>query len=106
MPDPINPDEMQEALRRVYLRAATDEEFRQRCLAVASGPREALRSEGGVSLPPDAKVVFAEKREDVFVFLLPPKAPGAAAAAALPDAASLAMLCSCTITNGPSNNLA
>ena len=64
----LNPSQWPETLHKIYLRAAQDVAFRQRCLADAAG---AIRETGGGDLPAGTRVRFVEKADET-VLVLPP----------------------------------
>ena len=59
----------EDALHKLYVRAATDKAFRARCV---SDPTDALREITGDTPPADVKVEFIEKLPEKHGLLLPP----------------------------------
>ncbi len=74
----IDQPELQAALQKVFQRASTDDQFRQKCL---TNPVAAMLEASGFCPPPGFRFRFAEKPAEA-LFLLPPlrAADGAAGA--------------------------
>lgn len=64
----IDQAELQAALQKVFQRAATDDQFRQKCL---SDPIAAVREASGFTPPTGFRFRFVEKPVEA-LFLLPP----------------------------------
>lgn len=64
----IDQAELHAALQKVFQRAATDDQFRQKCL---TDPVSAMQEAGGICPPPGFRFRFVEKPVEA-LFLLPP----------------------------------
>jgi hypothetical protein len=64
----IDQRELQAALQKVFQRAATDDQFRQKCL---TDPIATVREASGFTPPPGFRFRFVEKPVEA-LFLLPP----------------------------------